>query len=503
VTISETSISFQRAGGHRHDGINSSLIDSSKYSIFDFDTSSTTNGEDRARDLNRQNNRSRFDQYIANFISTQVLAPAGIELLEGSVRGIHIGVNEITANNIAANTITANQIAANTITADQLVSNIVLVNNTIQSNIYTAGSAGWIIRNNGFAEFNNVTVRGTVAANAGNIGGWSINTANITSNTNNVILYNNGTIQGATIIGGTLISNTTTTGNRVEIASNELNLYSMDGQGGSRIRFHNNTSTWFGQIVGEGTGIQLKANNQTGGATFICGAASGFPEYQFWGYSSTIAVLSKNGSSGTTTLSVSNGLIGTQQVQLSGSSNGYYLENRSNSLQNWAMYVANDGGGTPYWRLYDGNDIVAIADGYFYAYNIGTGTGTDLVRDAFGQIMNKTSKRILKDNINYDISGLDILNKLKPASFIWKSTQENNYGFIAEDIAEADRVLSIFSPEKDENMSAEEKQLALENRESWVPSYYDEAGILAIAVKSIQELDAKIKGLEAKLGYTE
>lgn len=50
----------------------------------------------------------------------------------------------------------------------------------IKSANFISGSSGWQIDGQGNAEFNNVTVRGTIYASAGTIGGWTINAATIT-----------------------------------------------------------------------------------------------------------------------------------------------------------------------------------------------------------------------------------------------------------------------------------------------------------------------------------
>ena len=59
------------------------------------------------------------------------------------------------------------------------------ISNQIQSTNYVSGSAGWMINKNGTAQFNNVTIRGTVYANAGQFGfngngGITINSNGIT-----------------------------------------------------------------------------------------------------------------------------------------------------------------------------------------------------------------------------------------------------------------------------------------------------------------------------------
>jgi hypothetical protein len=48
-----------------------------------------------------------------------------------------------------------------------------IVNTSIGSN-YSAGSTGWIIKNDGSAEFNNITARGSITATTGAIGGFDI-----------------------------------------------------------------------------------------------------------------------------------------------------------------------------------------------------------------------------------------------------------------------------------------------------------------------------------------
>jgi hypothetical protein len=165
---SENSIVFFPSGGHSHDGQNSSLIDTAAYSLYDFTPtfSQTANPE---RSNRQQNNKVAIDDLIIRVVNNMVLEPAGIRLTPGTLNG----------QAIIANTITANEIAANTITADELVSNIVLVNNYISSNNYSAGTSGWIVSNTGSAEFNNVTVRGTVVSNAGTIGGWVVGNTSI------------------------------------------------------------------------------------------------------------------------------------------------------------------------------------------------------------------------------------------------------------------------------------------------------------------------------------
>lgn len=69
------------------------------------------------------------------------------------------------------------------------------IGNFIQSNNYSAGAAGWTINKNGYAEFNNVTVRGGVYAQNGQFG-FTNSTGGVTINNNGVTvsLSNGGRI---------------------------------------------------------------------------------------------------------------------------------------------------------------------------------------------------------------------------------------------------------------------------------------------------------------------
>lgn len=209
---SENTIVFIPSGGHSHDGITSSLISTEKYSIYDFSPSFVNSNQSQTRAVRQENNRLAFESLVVSIVNQSVLVPAGIRLDPGSLNGstliantvtaVHIAANTITADEISANTITADQIASNTITADELVSNIVLVNNIIRSNVYTPGSAGWKISNDGTAEFSNVIVRGNIYSNVGTIGGWTISSTSLASGTGSTTLYSNG----AAVIGNTTIA---------------------------------------------------------------------------------------------------------------------------------------------------------------------------------------------------------------------------------------------------------------------------------------------------------
>ena len=71
-------------------------------------------------------------------------------------------------------TLVADSIQATAISASQLTAGNGVIGGTLKSSNYVANSSGWILRPDGVAEFSGVTVRGTVYASSGAIGGVNI-----------------------------------------------------------------------------------------------------------------------------------------------------------------------------------------------------------------------------------------------------------------------------------------------------------------------------------------
>lgn len=101
------------------------------------------------------------------------------------IREVEIGKNVISAPMIKAGSITADKIATGTITAAHIASvdGGAIRTGNIQSETYQQGSAGWKLALTGSAEFNDVTVRGTVYATDGTFSG-SINSGPLMLNKN-------------------------------------------------------------------------------------------------------------------------------------------------------------------------------------------------------------------------------------------------------------------------------------------------------------------------------
>lgn len=209
--LSENAVSFFGAGGHKHDGVSSTLISTDKYSLFDFNPG--YQGA-QSRVTIQQTNQTALEEWVMSIVNTRVLAPAGLDLAPGLLSGKTIRANTITATELQANTITASEIAAGTITATQLSSNIILVNNVIRSNNYNgtiaangaitaSGNAGWAITSFGSAEFANTSIRGALIANSVATPGIDINSdgsissANFNVTANGDITATNANISGA------------------------------------------------------------------------------------------------------------------------------------------------------------------------------------------------------------------------------------------------------------------------------------------------------------------
>jgi hypothetical protein len=186
-SISESGVVFFSAGGHNHDGVSSSLIDTSKYSIFDFNFGLVSNNRDR---LNKQNiNQNGLRNFIVKTVNESVLEPAGIVLqdniinsrniIAGSITADEIAANTITGNNIAANTITGNNIAAGTITADLIDANALIVSSiTLDNGDYwnddngfqLGGANGIVYSGNTITIGTNVTINAELAADSITVG---------------------------------------------------------------------------------------------------------------------------------------------------------------------------------------------------------------------------------------------------------------------------------------------------------------------------------------------
>ena len=175
---SESNIVFFSAGGHSHDGSDSSLIDGSKYSIYDFDQGFIPTNSQRAQ--NQQKNRTIFVDSVKDILRT-----AGVEL----------GENVIKSENIIAGSITADLLSTDAIKSRNYVDNSAAVfpDSIIYSNTGTfidlatgqIQTPNFGLRENGAAYF-----KGELQAAGGSLASFVINSSGLSS--------------GAVFIGGEL-----------------------------------------------------------------------------------------------------------------------------------------------------------------------------------------------------------------------------------------------------------------------------------------------------------
>lgn len=163
----------------------------------------------------------------------------GWDLLQSEGRIDSLLVGSIKADKIASGTITGETIVLSGGAA------------ILRSSNYVAATSGWSIEGDGDAEFNNVTVRGTIYATAGEIGGL--------------------TITGALTLGTGGVFRTATSGQRLEIARTNFD----------RISFYtgNVNETSPATIVSGSTGIAIWAPTLSSGNGLLTllggGAGSG------------------------------------------------------------------------------------------------------------------------------------------------------------------------------------------------------------------------------------
>lgn len=528
---SETSISFKKIQGHSHDGVNSTLIDTTKYSLFDFIPALSTQSLDSQRQRYRNNNINIMKKFIIDTVEERVLNPAGIA--------------------IQANTITSREIVSGTITADLLSANLILVNNIIKSNNYIANSTGWIISYDGTAEFSDVKVRGTVVSNSGTIGGWTIDSNSIYSGTK----ANSGDYSG---VGNITIANTYISSNQFTIAADGVSTFKgtlsapSGNIGGWIINPSNITSTGSDVVTlysngqfSVGSNANNKATITSTGDFYAVGSSGthsdtqlGLGNVRFYGpfynvkkgNSSSanevnlqmtfrdIAFYKSNNSGYTIYIAggndyLSNGSrVGTTFIDVGGtgvtndgsiSCTGWF---RSTGASGWFNQTYSGGfymTDSTWIRSWLNKSIITggeIRAGYFsYTDTTTSGSSDVLVRDSTtGRIYIKSSLRELKDNITSLSNSLDIINKLKPRSFSWKLTPEQEEdqnevltkrtyktsGFILDEVLDVSPELVTWRT--DENGSLH-------------PGYWKTDDFVAIAIQGIKELNKKVNDLEEKL----
>jgi hypothetical protein len=457
---SENSLSFFGAGGHSHDGANSTLIDTRRYSLFDF---SLGYKGSQTRINAQSTNQGAFEEYVIRIVNQQVLQPAGITLSPDTLDGEAIRANTITARELQANTITASEIASNTITATQLTSNIVLVNNIIRSTnfdgtfhangiINNSGTVGWGISYAGSSVFTDTVIRGTVTsgnltATGGTIAGWAINDSGFTkvSGPNTTRVFHNNTSQPdfsarflAEVAEPTYTSRTSLHSLFVEAFS-----------------FSNNV-TQFSLLRPSGVAIS-RYDGETLTHEGFLGA---------FGLTTASIITPNNGGLGLLT-----GRIASAQLV----------------AENAIAKVGTFGTG--------GFSTMGIS----LAFGLSILTLSASTRDI---------KRNIEDSTYDEVE--ELLMNLRPVKFQYKyapdadeltrrmSDEQVVYGFIAEEVADVNKTLAVFMPKSQDWWNREE--ITYETMtEDFKPSDWDQRAVTSLLVKGYQSAVDRINSLESRL----
>jgi hypothetical protein len=491
---SESNIVFFAAGGHNHDGSNSSLIDASKYSIFDFDQGFLrTNTERSAR---QDRNRILFEDTIRS-----IFRQAGVELGEnvisaqniiaGTITSNELAANTIVADNIAANTITSNELALNTITAANLSNTITLTSQVVQSGNYVAGVSGWAIYSNGYSEFGSGNYRGSITANSGTIGGWIIGPTTISGGS--TTLRSNGQL----IVGNTTIyaNGRILNGNFNVSASGALTATSADitgtinATGGSFSGDISANGTISGGEFASGTfslskgsSTRIRFGTSFGSGIDLDGGAYG-------NIYIGIAIINQEGNRYNVAHSesfpnASHRFIGrinvTNDFNYSGSWDRQQIVAQSTGNAGIAIRAGNNAG-TVQIRVGSGDTTA-----YFRSHNDGAAANIEAGTMYTNGALVTSSREIKKDIYSLDNSynSIDVIEKLQPSFFRYKDNEkELNIGFIAEDLLD-----SLPESVKTSNSIYYDKKL-----------YLDTTAILAVVTQAVKDLHTKIKELEYKI----
>ena len=496
ININENQVIFKRDVGHKHDGLTSSLIDYTKYSLFDFLPAVRASGGAR---LNFQvaNERS-LKTFIVDAVEERVLNPQGIR--------------------IQANTITANEIAVGTITANELVRDFIMVNNTMKSNNYSEGSAGWKISNTGEAEFNNVVVRGNVQANVGTIGNILITSSTVQSSdydgSNGFALYSNGfadfnevSVRGEIIALSGSITDNFSIGSNVQIGGfaniganatvgSDLTIGTSATIGGS-LTIGNNIRINGATADNSQTVFKIRSDSGNLTSNFIV---------KFQNLSGDVFSVRNDGRVTMDGPLLVNGATvttgGPYLPTAGGTLTGALTANASVTVNDQVFISASLGTAetSPALRV---NRSYDADGGYFIEFTNTSGTVQAgriryVIGDSQAVAYLSGSDIRLKNIIDKSVDGISVIRNLNPVHYQWKNGKGGDYfGFIAQELYEV--IPNAVSPgDTDDVFYLEDGRVNVE--EPWA---IEMSGIVPYLVKAMQELLDKNDELEARLQAVE
>lgn len=463
--ISENSIVFFE-GGHDHDGVSSSLIDTEQYSIYDFIVGKTGSN---ARQIRQQRNFDNLKTVVSNIVINDVLGPSGIRLLPNSVQSVHIAAGAITANELAAN--------------------IVLVNNVISSNNYVPNTSGWVLYSNGTAEFGAASIRGTLTAGAvviNNNNYWYSNGVFRVGSNSEFMSFNGSdlsvtgdvTTGNLTATGGT-IGDLEISGGAVEYNDSGTSSYLRLGPQTFPTNDGSAALVVSSSYSGGSYSRMLPSEVRTTGSMYATGFVGEFGRMDDYRNSSggnatfygTLVGNADTASLATTALN-------------SDRLDGYYLS--SSDVANTVPIRRSD---------------TSIQASYFVMTGGVTGSGSTIIKRSDGYILVQSSKRALKTNIENINNSLDIIDLLQPRKFNWIPQADDpddifhkqikyvhkTYGFVVEEVSDVSPELLEYSIANNEL-----------DAHYWKPHDF-----IALCVQGIKDLKSVIFGLQTTVSGLE
>jgi hypothetical protein len=402
-------------------------------------------------------------------------------------------IGSLTAAKITAGTIGAHEIILTqpgTPTVYTAPANV----SVLRSSNYVAGSggAGWLIRGDGFAEFDSTNIRGSISA------------ASINLNTHNYWLPNSGTPifkvgsssknfawDGTNLTTtGTIITGATVSGGTVGgISTSTDKLFIGTGT-------YNNTNTAF--YVDNNGNFSLKDKLSWDGTTLTIQGAITATSGTFNGRLQAGDIYIPNTSSPvfsvTTagTVTATSGTIGGWTLSSTNLSSSYAFSDIFETITG-SMTLSNNGSLTSSYSFagiinsYNTtvriNDYSPAGQGSITVEGNASGSPSKFLYSASGPFNISDSR--LKNIMNLTVDGLNILNKVNVVKFNYKNdeNQKEHIGFIAQQVYEHIPE-SAFPGGEDEKVHP-----WMMSRESLIP----------YLVRSIQQLSQKVDELESRL----
>jgi hypothetical protein len=361
----------------------------------------------------------------------------------------------------------------------------------IASTDYDANN-GFAIYSNGFADFNEVSVRGEITATSGSI-------------SDNFSIGSNVQIGGFANIGANAsIGTSATIGGSLKIGNNvRVNNATADGsQTVFKVRgdtnANSNFSGKFQKLNGDDV-LTIRDDGRVGvtGSFFVNDVQVTPSSYVTGG-----PYLPTAGGTISGTLTISNNLTVNDDVT---------FKSDANAASTVVMFESTNS--------VDDRVISTRANGFISAAYLPSGGSGGLIRRSAGFLYVETSTIRIKENIEYiDQSVIDIVKKLKPVMYTLKrDISDNDYtyalkqmnkeiGFITEDVEtlQSEIGASLVSYDsatlgKFDYRTDSPPFSSDEDFEDIQPMMYKQNAILSLTVKAIQETSEKIDNLEARL----